>query len=316
MSVNISELKKLTSSGYDLQKLRIMMGNRIAANFLAKLGIKPGESKESIDKQKNSTLKIVERDYKNITEGAVAQAKKNDFKGSGVISNYVEFILVKQYIDILNSEKEYFKSLEPIVKEFPLWNEFLVHVKGVGPMMAGVILSVIDIHIATHSSKIWKYAGIDVTEFGTGRSRKADSLVDRTYVNKDGVEEIRKSITFNPFLKTKLLGVLGPSFLRTGKDNKYSQIYYGYKNRLENHPNWAEESKLHIHNASIRYMIKMFIIDLYTAWRTLEGLPVSQPYHVTKLGLVHHENTNQVHVTPTNIMKVKKSKFIPQPQVI
>jgi selenocysteine-specific translation elongation factor len=53
-----------------------------------------------------------------------------------------------------------------------------------------------------------------VTFLEVGRSRKDHCLVDREYIKKDGVKSIRKSITYNPFLKTKLIGVLGTSFLR------------------------------------------------------------------------------------------------------
>jgi hypothetical protein len=41
--------------------------------------------------------------------------------------------------------------------------------------------------------------------------------VKKEYINKEGNVAERDSITFNPFLKTKLIGVLGSSFLRAGK---------------------------------------------------------------------------------------------------
>lgn len=50
-----------------------------------------------------------------------------------------------------------------------------------------------------------------VTITSEGRSRKSHALVKREYVNKDGEKAIRDSISFNPFLKTKLIGVLGLS---------------------------------------------------------------------------------------------------------
>jgi hypothetical protein len=34
-------------------------------------------------------------------------------------------------------------------------------------------------------------------------------------------------------------------------------------------------------------MIKQFLVDLHIAWRTIEGLPVSLPYHEAKLGHLH-----------------------------
>jgi hypothetical protein len=34
-------------------------------------------------------------------------------------------------------------------------------------------------------------------------------------------------------------------------------------------------------------MIKRFLVDLYKAWRPLEGLPVAPEYSEAKLGLKH-----------------------------
>jgi len=56
-----------------------------------------------------------------------------------------------------------------------------------------------------------------VTMTTVGRSKKDFCLVKREYTNKEGEKAIRDSITHNPFLKTKLIGVLGPAFLKSGK---------------------------------------------------------------------------------------------------
>ena len=45
----------------------------------------------------------------------------------------------------------------------------------------------------------------------------------------------------------------------------------------------------HRHNASKRYMIKMFLLDLYNEWRTLEDLPIREPYTKEYQGREHHE---------------------------
>ena len=157
--------------------------------------------------------------------------------------------------------------------------------------MAGVIISEIDIHKAKYPSSLQMYAGLDVVVDeegnGTGRSKKAEHLVDKEYVAKDGTVKTKKSITYNPFLKTKLCGVLAPSFIKAGKDNTYAKIYYDYKHRLENHPAHQEKTKLHRNNMALRYTVKRFLVDLHIAWRTLEGLSVSEEYAVAKLGLVH-----------------------------
>jgi len=35
-------------------------------------------------------------------------------------------------------------------------------------------------------------------------------------------------------------------------------------------------------------MVKMFLKDLYVAWRELEGLEIRRPYEEEYLGRVHH----------------------------
>jgi hypothetical protein len=264
------------------------MGNRIVTNFKTKLGQSPGESEEELDEDAKEVLKELRVSYKKITDGVKVYPKQKDFKGDEVISSYTELCLVGQYMDLEADEIRHFKRLEQVLEDFPIYTEFLKGVRGIGPAMAGVIVSEIDISKAHYPSSLWKYCGLDVTEDGKGRSRKAEHLVKVKYINRDGEEAERNSITFNPFLKTKLVGVLAASFIKLSNPI-YAPIYRGYKNRLENHPAHQEKTKLHRNNMAKRYLIKMFLVDLYKAWRTLEGLPVNSPYHEGKLGIVHRE---------------------------
>lgn len=284
--MNDNPLRTLVRGAYDIQKLRIQSGNRVVGNFKAKLGQEPSRAEDEMDAEGKAILSALRASYKKITDGVVTFPRAASFKGDEVISSYTELSLVAQYLDLERSEAEHFRRLGNALKGIPIFDTFLDDIKGIGPAMAGVIISEIDIRKARHPSSLWAYAGLDVAENGAGRSRKAEHLVEREYTTKDGEQKTRKSITFNPFLKTKLTGVLASSFLRAG-DNKYSRIYRDYKLRLESHAKYAEASKGHRHNMAMRYMVKMFLIDLYAAWRPLEGLPVSQPYHEAKLGHRH-----------------------------
>ena len=281
-------LKTMVRGAYDLQKLRIQMGNRIAGNFKAKLGQAPSKPEASIDHEAKKILKILRASYKRLTDGLVRFPRPKGFDGDEVISSFTELCLVSQYVELLGREEDHFKQLEAFLVGFPIYTEFLKGVKGVGPAMAGVMVSEIDIHKARHPSSLHAYAGLDVASDGKGRSRRKEHLVKVKYKAKDGTEKERDSITFNPFLKTKLIGVLGPSFLRSS--SPYREHYDNYRHRLESRPDFANHEKGvdgHRHNAAIRYMVKMFLIDLYTHWRALEGLPVSEPYSVDKLGRRH-----------------------------
>jgi hypothetical protein len=173
---------------------------------------------------------------------------------------------------------------------------------------------------------------------GVGRSKKDYCLVQKEYTTAEGNTAFRSSITFSPFLKTKLIGVLGGSFLKAGKilvegiviggarrlemaetlgfkkpsggnaeslknavleflefrgyevkiqHSNYGKIYYDYKFRIQNMPEHMDKSDGHRHNMAVRYAVKRFLIDLYSTWRALEGLPVAEEYSIAKLGMVH-----------------------------
>lgn len=91
---------------------------------------------------------------------------------------------------------------------------------------------------------------------------------------------------WNPFLKTKLLGVLAGCLLKAS--SSYTEHYYNAKNRKEQ-AGWGA-SKGHRHNHANRVMVKIFLRDLWTTWRELEGLPVVPPYEEVYLDRTHGDH--------------------------
>lgn len=276
---------------YDMQKLRIQQGNRIAASFRTKLGLASSEAEEA-NQDAEKLLKQLRDEYRRITDG-VARITKTFKSDSTIITSMSELRLLESYERQLEAEAIHEKAIMAELENERIWTEYLKDVRGVGPLMAGVILSEYDINKAAMVSQMWSYAGLDVVLsedengniIGEARSKKKHHLVKKTYTNRDGEIVETVGISFNPFLRTKLLGVLAPVFLKLG--GKYKTIYDGHKNRLQNTPRHADKPKLHIHNMAMRYMIKIFVQDLYVAWRTIEGLPVRAPYAEEKLGIVH-----------------------------
>jgi len=166
------------------------------------------------------------------------------------------------------------KDLAKEIHQHLLWKEFLCDVKGVGADITAVIISEFDIHKWEKVSNGWSFAGL-----APGKDRKIK----------------KQKCTFNQFLKAKLLGVLGSSFLMC--QSPYSEFYYNMRERLKAE-NWGIESKrptdknnpkaLHQHKAAVRYMIKMFLKDVYIAWRNIEGLEVHPSYQEKYLGHKHN----------------------------
>jgi Transposase IS116/IS110/IS902 family len=183
--------------------------------------------------------------------------------------------LLRRREELIGLEAGLAKVIAKEIHKHPLWKNFLKDVKGCGETMAAVIISEIDIAKAPTVSNIWSFAGL-----APGKDRKVKG----------------EKCPFNQFLRAKLCGVLGSGFLKAS--SPYRAYYDDMKHRLES-KNWGTESKNptdkgrpkagHQHKAATRYMVKMFIKDLYVAWRTIEKLPVREPYQEEYLGKKHHE---------------------------
>lgn len=299
-------IKPMVRGCYSIQKLRIETGNRIVANFKAKLGQAPSAKEETMDYKAKELIITLRNEYKCIAD-AMGKITIKNFKGQQCISSFAEFALIGQYQRLVDAEKINFQELAAVLQTIPIYNEFLSDIKGVGPAMAGVIISEIDITKSKYASSVWKYAGLDVVMITEtidgeivvheeGRSRKKRHQIEIEYENSQGEIVKRMGITFNPWLKSKLLGALAPTFLKigakekkAGRPHKYAELYYNYKNRIDNHEKHKEKTKAHRHNMAIRYMIKQFLADLYEHWRVIEGEPLYKPYAESKLGHVHNE---------------------------
>jgi hypothetical protein len=278
---------------YDLQKLRIQAGNRIFQAFRQKLGITSSEAEEELSPEAEEVLRQLRAEFKRITDGVKRITKTIELE-SNLITNAAELYLIQAYERQLDAEESHTKVVLDELQRHAIYRDWLSVVRGVGPLMAGVILSEIDIHKCNSISALWKYAGVDVITYTDeetgeyheeGRCRKARHLVPKTYTNKKGEVKETVGITFNPFLKTKMVGVLGAVFIKLG--GPYRDIYDNYKHRLQNHPKHKVKTKGHIHAMATRYMIKEFLADLWTKWRGMEGLEVRARYPEDKLGLVH-----------------------------
>lgn len=304
-------LRTMTFSAYDLQKLRIQVGLRLCANFRSKLAVKPNASDEELDDEAVKIIYELKDSYRRLTDGIVARRKhglpaESNFVGDALISTYTELVLVDQYVGMEEKERLQFAQLSSVLAPIPVYDGYLKDVRGIGPAMAAVLISYFDPYKAERISDFWAYAGFDVAPDGAGRSRREAHLIDREYVKANGSKATRKSVTYNPWLKSRLMGGMAASFMRT-PDCPWRKVYNDYKHRLMTDPNrqkvtLEEYKKLHktdpteaakvwpplrIHRASLRYMIKMFLAEFWVKWREIEGLPVTPTYHEAKMGYKH-----------------------------
>lgn len=281
------ELKALVRTMYDYQDMRLRTASRLRLN---------------------ADDRIVNEDYMD-----EAEISEKDY-------DTLEYVKISTQ----KIEKKLSKEIKSIVESLPIWKEFLKNVRGCGHLMAAAILSEVDIYKAETVSKIWQFAGLN-SGFVQGKkivkvTKKTDtSQLIKEYENQKGEkcgitlsdEMIRGDkkqagfiAPFNSWLRTKLCGVLAGGMIKaqhgeTGK-NYAIEFYYPYKARLEQKESkvmhlgkmvpWKDVSKGHRDSAAKRYMIKMFLKDLYVAWRALEGLEVRKPYQEEYLGHKHAVN--------------------------
>lgn len=348
----------MVRGAYDLQDLRIETGNRLIANFRSKLGIEPDEE---ADEEAEELMDRLEAAHERLTDGVAKITRRKNFDFGPLISNYIELRMVDRYQTLVTEEKQAFKDIKAALKGVDIWDAFLDDVKGVGPAMAGVLISELDPYKAPYPSSFWSYAGLDVvhvwslreydwekavtgshppevelekerqnvrrndgsgpfdevvydedeeggdlahcyrsieTDAGTwrlcatyefvdkgGRSRRKEHLKTEEYEDSEGNLQVKKTLGYNPWLKTKLMGVLAGSFLK--QNSRYRDFYDEYKHRKQTDPScdWTDG---HIHMASQRYMVKQFLLHCHLKWRDLKDLTVPLPYHAAKQGNHNH----------------------------
>ena len=204
----------------------------------------------------NSHLQNLVKDFYDRQERRISRANR-----LGLRANMTTFRdesderMYKMLKEDMRQEEELKALIDKELDNFEIWTEYLIDVKGCGSLMSAVIISQFNITLANTVSSFWAYAGL--------------------------APESRKMGNYNHFLKTKLLGVLATSFLM--KDSPYKKFYEDYKHRKLN----DGLTKSHAHNLAKRYMMKMFIKDLWMTWRKLEGLSTRTCYQEQYLGHVH-----------------------------
>lgn len=238
-------------------------------------------------------------------------------------------MLAKIAQEAKDQEDEVEKKLKKVLKNFPIYTEWLSKVKGVGTIAAGWIIAEFDIHKASTVSKMTQFAGMN-PGMVEGKKRKENKDGSFTYVSTG--EMIRGDkltpgfvAPFNKRLRTALLGVMADGFIKA-QNNYCRDVYYALhipedyrkdKKAMQKRPElagqygrldlsedlvletkkggkqelipWKDTTDSHRNRAAKRKMVKVFLQDLYQAWRTIEGLPVRKPYQEEYLGHVHED---------------------------
>ena len=210
---------------------------------------------------------------------------------------------------LARTEKHAFNDIKAFLETIPAYTEILAErprFKGIGPTMAGVILSEVDITRANTASALWRYAGLApipghrctscndtvikkndawVHEFNRKSKCSISVLSNKNVIESHKSERPTKGekLPYNKFLKTKMVGVMAGCLLKAA--SPYRSFYDNYKHRLQSAGKGRDDG--HRHQMAMRYMVKMVLLDIWKDWRTLEGLEVRPSYQEEYLGHKH-----------------------------
>lgn len=275
----LQKIKNAAGNLYDLQKLRIQSGNR-ASSITVELDEKDKEFLAAISSGLDQVEHVAEKELKRHLRG------------------------------------------------FPVYEDWLKKQPGVGTKISGVIIASVDIHKCNTVSQLWSYCGLAVVDGHSQRRVRGQKA------------------NYNPWLKAKLLKVMGDNLIRYSKldeDGTYvrsttkkpihkteswRRYYDQYKHRQQSKripvcmacegkgkidkkkcancegtggPAPWGKSDGHRHNAARRYMVKIFMQELWLRWREIEGLEVNVPYAEAYLDMKHGDHKGPAGVGPQAI---------------
>lgn len=297
---------------YDLQKVRIAIGNRLVAAFGIDISeestIDPETGEESNEERKN-VLKEIEGEYDSINKklkerpGTRVSTVINKDPSLKYIKQQSYYKLVSSYMNAKEAEDATEDYVKEQVHNHYLWDMFFKDMVGCGEFLAGMLIAYLDVHKARHVSCFWSYAGLGCRfseKTGKYEAQSKHNLTTRKYIDKnDGKEKECQSLGYNPVLHMWLLGRLPSNVFRAAsRSNKHCELiecYRDYYNRYENRAdNQEKPSKARCMRRASRAMAKYLLRELWCVWREAEGYTLSVPYEVEYLGRAPHKY-NEAH---------------------
>lgn len=221
-------------------------------------------------------------------------------------SNGQQSDVVERWFDVFQTlEKTLDSDIKRLVKDEEIFEE-MSQIKGLGPILSAKILAMVDIERANTVSGLWKYAGYGVGNYwqdedGKIKAPQVGFVWDKDQGCKVKVQpepqpdwmlvQLRDRpvegflLAYNKRLKITVR-LVGESFIKS--NSPYRLIYDNAKVRYDGR-DWTP---LHIHNAALRKMCKIFLSHLWERWRIMRGLPTRMAYVHEELG---HETVYYPH---------------------
>jgi hypothetical protein len=203
------------------------------------------------------------------------------------------------------------RSIEHLLKEWPIWRDWLAHVPGVGPFVGGnMIMLYYYRHVAVCKkcgTELERRDGCDwcvtceKTTIGDGLNTYRVEGRDFPTVSKwwafmgrsvvDGkMPKRKKGVVSNWSSLGRLVGFhFSEQVNRQPPDNLYKKFLLDRKKKREGqvYPDGKPISKGHIHNMAKNETVKLFLSHFWHVARTIDGKPTHTIYAEGMLG---HEN--------------------------
>ena len=223
------------------------------------------------------------KQYKEIVKSAAQNKNRAWAKNEATTKDLIK--------DLEAIKRRLSKNIEAELSKYSIW-PWLKGIKGIGVgTAAGLVANIAKIGIENFDaiSSVWHYAGVYPVNGKAARRAKGQAM------------------SYNPTLKTLVLGEVGSSFKIHG--GFYRQIYDRYKEyelsrtfppgELAAKYHGYKESDTHLSKGhadirAIRKATKLFLSHMWVIWRQLEGLSTRPPY-------VHEKLKHETYIKPPNI---------------
>jgi len=227
------QILRAVKTYYDIQKLRVSVGNRVKVTKFTVCGnrhmVPLGES----DREKCPICGLPVE----------------------VVTVEPPQVLVEVMETLESAEKTVYREIQRSIKNHPLWAEYLAHIRGVGPVIGGFLVTVLNPAKFETVSKMWKYCGMHVVG-GKAPRRVAGQKVE-----------------WNPAAKT-MMWRLGEAFRMQGGFYKHMYRVF-FEESLRKHQGWTTAH--HLAHAR-RVTVKLFLAHYHYVGRQALGLPIRLPY--------------------------------------
>lgn len=174
------------------------------------------------------------------------------------------------------------------LRQLPIYQHFLSKVFGCGPVVAAYLCAMVRIDRAPKISNLIRYCGYAVDP----NTHRLERRVGAPKHNPDGTLNPEGTGTFNDDLRRCIWQMLAAMWKNAAK--KTAKAPHGQTTKYLTR--WREakhgalsagKPKGFAHKKGMHKAAALFIEDLYTVWRAMEGLPVWPSYHAAKLGYAH-----------------------------